>query len=175
MLASSRITSYDSSAFFFFFDLDPLRSGHQLSGRLFAGTVTFLPITGLHTGFLDSCVTFRKAPLDEFCTLRIGCVARCGWHGWVPIMKCLSQDCSLWGQALCSPWKQMTLETTCTESSPACCFEDLKTSIQRLGARYLVFIFELRLRKFLGIWAGGELARGSCHGLPWWNYPVFSF
>lgn len=92
VLANSRITSYDSSAFCL--DLDPLHSGHQLSGRLFAGVVTFLPITGLHTGFLDSCVSFQKAPLDECCIthwLRLQMwLAWLGAHHETPVTGLLS-------------------------------------------------------------------------------------
>lgn len=92
VLANSRITSYDSSAFCL--DLDPLHSGHQLSGRLFAGVVTFLPITGLHTGFLDSFASFQKAPLDECCITRWLCLqmqlAWLGAHHETPVTGLLS-------------------------------------------------------------------------------------
>lgn len=67
----------------------------------------------------------------------------------------------------------MSLETPCIKSSTAGHFEDLKTSIHRLGAKYSMLTFERRLRTSADICAGGEEGRQGaqlaeaamdCHG-----------
>lgn len=100
---------------------------------LFAGVVTFSPT--LRTACWLSCLLydFPKVDSDGVLHSMLAVLVGMGAHHTMPVVRLLFLR-----TALCSPWKKMFLERSCTESSTSGHFEDFETSIHRLNEKYIL-------------------------------------
>lgn len=143
--------------------------GHQLFGRLFLqGLSHFPPLWELHAGFLVFCMTFQKLTLTEFCILCwLYWLAWLGAHHTMPVVSLLFLR-----TVLCSPWKKMFLESSCTESSTSGHFEDLETSIHRLNEKYILCWFlSLQACELEDTWLVAAAMVKFCSCISFFNCP----
>lgn len=161
----ARITSYNGSALCLGLN-DILMVTSFLEGS-FCRSCHISPT--LRTACWLSCLLYDFPKVDSDGVLHsvLAVLVGMGAHHTMPVVSLLFLR-----TVLCSPWKKMFLESSCTESSTSGHFEDFETSIHRLNEKYILCWFlSLQACELEDTWLVAAAMVKFCSCISFFNCP----